>query len=69
MQSGVQSKMADDYKLHMQKMIKNHSTWDGVPQEHKATHPNVDGALTPKEPWEKQPATSSDKTDQERYSS
>ena len=49
--------MTDDYKLHMQKMIKNHSTWDGVPEDHKATHRNVDGVLTPKESWGKQPVT------------
>ena len=60
LQSGVQERldqMTDDYKIHIQMMIKKHSTWDGVPQDHNSTHRNVDGVLTPKESWEKQPLT------------
>ncbi len=49
--------MADEYKLHVQTVIKSHSTWDGVPAPLKATHRNVDAVLTPKEYWEKQPVT------------
>ena len=40
----------------MRKMIKNHSTWDGVPEELIATH-HVDGVLAAKETWGKQPIT------------
>ena len=49
--------MADDYILHMRKRIKNHSTWDGVPEELKATH-LVDGVLAAMETWEQQPLAS-----------
>ena len=48
--------MTVDYKLHIHKMIKNHSTWDGVPEPLKATH-LVDGVLPAKEKWKKQPVT------------
>ena len=51
------NQMTDDYILHMHKMIKNHSTWDGVPEELKATH-LVDGVLAAMETWEQQPLAS-----------